>query len=357
MEHQNREISEENNPFTDRKNSEYGINKEEDGDVIINCPESTICPEKRHQCKECDKSFSSGKALGGHMSSAHVQASKDYSLKTGSSSPGPGPECPICGKQFLNQKSLYGHMRCHPDREWRGMEPPPTSPDDTLKGWAVKAIRGSGAQPNKTQDISSEDYEEGVRAGHELLRLLKRNLDSCGYENGHNNEVRYGNRDSTRQKIGKIKADILFNSAESENGTQENHTNQRFDFKKIPILDNVPIKPKPKQKDGLCDYYKYACSICSKVFSSHQALGGHKSSHNKFKINIVNAVDQVTTSQDKNACCEARNYNGEQKQAQLKCDDNGGNSKDKGKVVRGFDLNMMPDDEEVEDSSADKSEV
>ncbi|GER54736.1 C2H2-like zinc finger protein [Striga asiatica] len=59
-------------PFTDPKNSEY---KEEDRDVIINYPESTICvptaPERKHQCKECEKSFNSGKALGGHMSSAH----------------------------------------------------------------------------------------------------------------------------------------------------------------------------------------------------------------------------------------------------------------------------------------------
>ncbi|CAA0813179.1 C2H2 type zinc finger transcription factor family [Striga hermonthica] len=195
MEQQNRENSDNG----DRKTSDGDI-KEEDQEVN-NSPESMICgptaPERRHQCKECEKSFNSGKALGGHMSSAHVQASKDYSFNklnskiTGSSSPGPGPECPICGKRFHSQKSLYGHMRCHPDREWRGMEPPPTtSPDDfadTLRGWPVKAIRGSRVPPAKSQDISSSGEDDGgVWAGHELLRLLKRNLDSCGgIDNGH----------------------------------------------------------------------------------------------------------------------------------------------------------------------------
>ncbi|KZV15479.1 hypothetical protein F511_42098 [Dorcoceras hygrometricum] len=35
----------------------------------------------------------------------------------------------------------------------------------------------------------------------------------------------------------------------------------------------------------------YACSFCSKTFSSHLALGGHKSSHNKFQMIIYNAID------------------------------------------------------------------
>ncbi|CAI9785793.1 unnamed protein product [Fraxinus pennsylvanica] len=95
---------------------------------------------KNHFCLECKKRFSSGKALGGHMSSAHVQANKDFSLKkmksktkrrpkklvcSGSPSGYGGKNiCKICEKEFTTKKSLFGHMRSHPDREWRGMEPP-----------------------------------------------------------------------------------------------------------------------------------------------------------------------------------------------------------------------------------------
>ncbi|XP_020676293.1 zinc finger protein ZAT3-like [Dendrobium catenatum] len=33
------------------------------------------------------------------------------------------PECYVCGRRFGTWKALFGHMRCHPDREWRGVRP------------------------------------------------------------------------------------------------------------------------------------------------------------------------------------------------------------------------------------------
>ncbi|XP_020584552.1 zinc finger protein ZAT3-like [Phalaenopsis equestris] len=32
-------------------------------------------------------------------------------------------DCYVCGRQFGNWKALFGHMRCHPEREWRGVRP------------------------------------------------------------------------------------------------------------------------------------------------------------------------------------------------------------------------------------------
>ncbi|KZV55145.1 hypothetical protein F511_30335 [Dorcoceras hygrometricum] len=145
---------------------------------------------KKHYCKECDKVFSCGKALGGHMSSAHAQANKgihgrkkDFkNLHKGMSVP--QIACRVCGKRFRSNKSLYGHMKNHPERKWRGVSPPPeemiessppSSPQRDMSdpgpvlAWSVTAKRGRAASKNP-------DFEHGVHvAAHQLLQLLNSN--------------------------------------------------------------------------------------------------------------------------------------------------------------------------------------
>lgn len=80
--------------------------------------------ELRYECPWCDRSFSSGKGLGGHKRvHTTINREKNQRLEEMETS------CPICKKSFSSVKSLHGHMRKHPDRSWRGMRPPPPPVD------------------------------------------------------------------------------------------------------------------------------------------------------------------------------------------------------------------------------------
>ncbi|KAG2674599.1 hypothetical protein I3760_13G143900 [Carya illinoinensis] len=80
---------------------------------------------RKHSCASCGRIFKSGKALGGHKAKGKcfVNARKGLDLSIG----GDHHQrriCGVCGKDFPSVMSLSGHMRAHPERDWRGIEPP-----------------------------------------------------------------------------------------------------------------------------------------------------------------------------------------------------------------------------------------
>lgn len=177
-------------------------------------------------CQFCNKGFRSIKALGGHLRthyqsqpelrksanptkkrkrediiSLHDIAKKINISKRNKATTGTVPTCFICSKTFPSMKSLFGHMRCHPERDWRGIHPPPPpinkattsysslssssmvlSDDDddddrvsnfsaapvdltkSLSGWSTTAKRGRKLQ-------ASSEFDREILAAHVLIRL------------------------------------------------------------------------------------------------------------------------------------------------------------------------------------------
>ncbi|CDP13640.1 unnamed protein product [Coffea canephora] len=291
-------------------------------------------------CQVCSKVFGSGKALGGHMR-IHFQTNKDnkdlWKIKSSSSDHdsavagfnknNTNPTCSICGKNFPSMKSLFGHMRCHPDREWRGIQPP---------SWAaVKPSPSSSlsdAEPQKT-DVDDDDYQHhqvdsADGDGDQTVDLTKTLGGwSVTAKRGRkaiveNIEEDEGMRDAVYHLMslaqgGDSSSDVKLqvknrHKFEEFEATNSNSLAYKSENDEDLMTKSAPGSKKKRKKESLADHplrdldqfnpvltlttslEKYRCATCDKCFPTHQALGGHRSSHNKFRMVIQNSYGEST---------------------------------------------------------------
>lgn len=130
--------------------------------------------------------------------------------------------CTECGKRFWSWKALFGHMRCHPERPWRGINPPPNLHHPPLDH----------------EDFTHVTTEEDEYVAACLLMLAK----------------------------GPTLPETIHTTTTTHTSTSYNHHHQ-------PGLQDTLGDPESR----------FECSSCKKVFGSHQALGGHRASHKNVK--------------------------------------------------------------------------
>ncbi|KAL3364845.1 hypothetical protein AABB24_013554 [Solanum stoloniferum] len=289
--------------------------------------EDEIIPKdnKRRICRVCKKGFSSGKALGGHMR-IHVQSSKKEKSKPREEQVDVEndqlvPICKVCGKIFPSMKSLFGHMRSHPERAWRGILPPHLKSSDeirakktasaTVPGWSVTAKRG--------RKTNAEDDEQLQDAVHHLMLLANGDSIESGVT-GHD----------ILEELEKTNSNSLTSKAENEEFVSEMEIidNRKRRKKKLRHLNSV--QDSPASVTAAATPEKFKCNTCGKSFATHQALGGHKSSHNKLRIVIENSNDSNVAAISEEAAASSSKL-----------------LADGGRIVD-FDLNELPSDHEDE---------
>lgn len=367
-------------------------------------------------CEICNKWFSNGKALGGHMRMHYqqlkIQKQKPMNKKYPKNSNSNftvgnnggcfkkmevSPVCFLCRKNFQSMKSLFGHMRSHPDRDWRGIQPPPPppsisnnnvtsssalsnsnlpvftasdhdhpkinasdSPDDVgvnyhhdisdsshnpLPKWSVTGKRGS-----KGIVGSSSDLEEKLNEAVQDLMMLASSdprsiISDCSnrqilktevcHEVTNSNSIISLNKTQmavhSLKNVDKGKGKALFESDDQfgaeksltlKLGGVNNHDQnkkhsesdiQNSECSQLGLISKMRKrrrKMKLEEADDIGDeikkqksnYDQYRCCECNKSFRTHQALGGHKSSHYKkqnkkslfLQPNSESVVDQET---------------------------------------------------------------
>ncbi|KAL6634873.1 hypothetical protein ACP70R_027544 [Stipagrostis hirtigluma subsp. patula] len=277
----------------------------------------------KHHCKVCRKGFMCGRALGGHMR-AHgvaddVLSADDDGLDddesgpcgggggAGDSSEAASPSattkrmyalranpgrlkscrvCENCGKEFTSWKSLLDHGRCNYDEE------------EDLNG----SRRPSPPSDEDDGEVGEEEEDLALAAGWSKGKRTRR-AKVMVVGNGSVTEVQLPAPSSEEEDLANCL--VMLSSSRSAQppavvdadqescaSASKGEERARRLFVPQPISMVPPALPQLKllappqvvpQPVSTVPRGMFECKACKKVFTSHQALGGHRASHKKVK--------------------------------------------------------------------------
>ncbi|PWZ38868.1 Zinc finger protein ZAT2 [Zea mays] len=273
-------------------------------------------PEYKHFCRVCNKGFTCGSALGGHMR-AHGPASDvdgfgvvdddDGSLDEEGVTRCPGADewddavgtsathayalranpnrlirscqlCKNCGKEFTSLELFLQHARCSSSEDEGGGEEeqvdgpvpssssPPTNADGGGDEDPILATPWSKGKRSRRVGTTEEDPSTSTVGEEEDLAKCLVMLSS------------------SKSNINDQEANVIATI------TKDDHHHQKqpipfFTQSQESVVAALPSSPlvvpqyiSPAPRGGV-----FECKACKKVFTSHQALGGHRASHKKVK--------------------------------------------------------------------------
>ncbi|GMI87990.1 DUO1-ACTIVATED ZINC FINGER 2 [Hibiscus trionum] len=194
---------------------------------------------------------------GGFRASSSTVSRPKCTKKPDPSAPKITPPCSECGKKFWSWKALFGHMRCHPERQWRGINPPPN--------------HSRPVKPTNNTEASMTEEDHEIAASLLMLANGAPTSESkCGtsYLPGAQQTETFSKHLTTNFRFECSSCKKVYMPHQALGGHRT-----RIDYDDGMAKENMDDDSKSMMVWG------HKCSICLRVFSSGQALGGHKRCH------------------------------------------------------------------------------
>ncbi|PON51030.1 Zinc finger transcription factor [Parasponia andersonii] len=243
--------------------------------------------EKHRICKICNKRYSNGKALGGHMRSHLAKLPLPHKPQTNSTST-PPPQPHLTTSQYSSSSS-HVHNQMESDTE---------SDYSQYNHANFMTTRRRSKRPRRTSVLLSESKPPLFKAAtlsaeNAAMYLIKLSKDKWEKEEGGEAESLERTRSSSSFKCKTCKK--VFGSYQALGGHKANHRKVDQDDDDDHVEEEEEEEEIDEEEwakestkavvDGQTRTFE--CPFCFKVFASGQALGGHKKVHYSNNLAII----------------------------------------------------------------------
>ncbi|KAL3833106.1 hypothetical protein ACJIZ3_007842 [Penstemon smallii] len=200
--------------------------------------------------------------------------------------------CKLCLRSFINGKALGGHMRSHMMNLHTKKKSSKTKEDD-FESFHTYSQSSSSSDSSSSSSSSKESEKDGLLLDPESETESSKNKLICRrskrvrksrisdlFDKENNEQLSSSISDTTPEED--IAHCLIMLSKDKWNREEQEEEKKRLeDDIKFCCEDSDGIKVIKSNTNKVRG--KYKCETCNKLFRSYQALGGHRASHKRIK--------------------------------------------------------------------------